>query len=154
MNRKQESGSGRVWFLIIASLAVMAVFLLRLVQLQIIQGEQHLQDADDTITYEFGKDVSVRKIYITFDSNLNRDYKNMPQRILLDETKFRVPETLVKCYKIVGTDSQGNTFTISDDHSHLRFITHDVQWKVSSVELIPLETYGCEEFRVFRFEVE
>ena len=53
MNRKQESGSGRVWFLIIASLAVMAVFLLRLVQLQIIQGEQHLQDADDTITYEF-----------------------------------------------------------------------------------------------------
>jgi hypothetical protein len=31
----------------------------------------------DTITYEFGKDVSVRKIYITFDSNLNRLFGDM-----------------------------------------------------------------------------
>ena len=61
---------------------------------------------------------------------------------------------LIKSYKVVGTDSQGNKFEISDDRCHVRFVTRDVDWKVCSVEFIPLETFGCEEFRVFRFEVE
>lgn len=29
-----------------------------------------------------------------------------------------------------------------------------VDWKGCSVELIPLETHGCGQFRVFRFEAE
>jgi hypothetical protein len=110
--------------------------------------------AGDTIRLDFDKDVEIHKIYMTFDSKLGRHGKNMPCRWKLGEPELKVPETLIKSYKVVGTDSQGNKFEISDDRCHVRFVTRDVDWKVCSVEFIPLETFGCEEFRVFRFEVE
>ena len=110
--------------------------------------------AGATIRYEFGKDMPVRKIYITFDSNLNRTTHNMPSRYPIVEPEYKLPQTLVKHYQVVGTDSQGKRFVIEDDKAHQRFITHDVDWKICSLELIPLETHGCEEFRVFRFEAE
>ena len=110
--------------------------------------------AGDTIRYDFDKDVDIRKISITFDSDLSRGYGDMPCLWRLSDKGLQMPATLVKRYKVVGTDSQANRFEISNDRSRQRFVTHQVAWKVCSVELIPLETYGCEDYRVFRFEVE
>ncbi len=43
---------------------------------------------------------------------------------------------------------------INVDNSHQRFVTHNVNWKIKTLELIPKETHGAKEFRVFRFEFE
>lgn len=120
------------------------------------RGEEHLWKGKegDSVTYTFKEDVNVKKIYLTFDSDLNRDYHNMPCCYPLKETRYVLPETLIKKYKIVGKDSQGNIYNITEDNAHQRFVIHNVDWKVCSVELIPMETYGFKEFRVFRFEVE
>jgi hypothetical protein len=120
------------------------------------RGEEHLWKGKegDSVIYTFKEDVNVKKIYLTFDSDLNRDYHNMPCCYPLKETRYVLPETLIKKYKIVGKDSQGNIYDITEDNAHQRFVIHNVDWKVCSVELIPMETYGFKEFRVFRFEVE
>ena len=78
----------------------------------------------------------------------------MPCNYPLGYNKCLIPNTLVKKYKIVGTDSRGNIYTISQDNSHQRFVTHTVEWRVKTLELIPEETYGDEFFRVFRFDAE
>jgi hypothetical protein len=78
----------------------------------------------------------------------------MPSRYPIVEPEYKLPNTLVNHYQVVGTDSQGNRFVIEDEKSHQRFVTHKVEWHVCKLELIPLETHGCEEFRVFRFEAE
>ncbi len=64
------------------------------------------------------------------------------------------PLTLIKHYKIIGTNSNDETFAIEENASRQRFVTHNVDLTVKTLEFIPLETYGCEEMRVFRFEFE
>lgn len=120
------------------------------------RGEENcwIGRAGDTVRYDFGRDVELHRIYLTFDSDLNRGYHNMPCRWRLSGPECHVPQTLVKRYRLVGTDSRGNRFELGDDRNHQRFVTHDVDWTVSALELIPLETWGCEEYRVFRFEAE
>jgi len=107
----------------------------------------------DYIEYSFDSDVHIRQIRLVFDSNLNRPYHNMPCRVLLKEPNFRLPSTLIKSYKIIGTDSLGNTRIIEVSNSHQRFVRHTVDWKIKTVRLIPLETHGCHEYRVFNFEL-
>lgn len=108
----------------------------------------------DTIRYDFGCDVQINRVYITFDSDLNRDYRNMPCRFPLGEPDCKLPETLIRHYRVVGTDSCGNRFEFEDDKSHQRFVTLPLEWKICTLELIPLETYGYKDYRVFRFEAD
>ena len=61
---------------------------------------------------------------------------------------------LIKSYRIIGTTGDGKEFVIDVDNSHQRFVTHTVDWKVKKLEFIPISTYGRDDFRVFRFEVE
>lgn len=120
------------------------------------RGEEHLWKGKEgeCIVYTFGEDVDVKKIYLTFDSDLNRDYHNMPCCYPLKETRYILPETLMKEYQIVGKDSAGNVYRLTEENSYQRFVTYEVDWKVCSVEFVPLKTHGCKEYRVFRFEVE
>ena len=108
----------------------------------------------DRIVYDFGSDTPVNRIYITFDSNLSRNYRNMPSRFPLNEPDCKLPDTLIKHYKVVGTDSQGNRFEYEDKASHQRFVEIPVDWNIRTLELIPLQTHGCDQFRVFRFEAD
>jgi hypothetical protein len=54
----------------------------------------------------------------------------------------------------VGTTCRGEKMMLEVNESHQRFVTHLVEWKVKEIEFVPISTYGSEEFRVFRFEVE
>ena len=78
----------------------------------------------------------------------------MPCNFKKDRPKSLVPETLIKSYRIVGTNSEGKQNVLEVNDSHQRFVTHLVDWKIKKLELIPISTYGSKEFRVFRFEVE
>ena len=120
------------------------------------RGEEHcwIGAEGETITYTFAEDINIQKIYLTFDSNLNRKYHNMPCNFKLDKPASLVPDTLIKSYRIVGTNSTREQKVLEVHDSHQRFITHMVDWDVNKLEFIPICTYGCKEYRVFRFEIE
>lgn len=107
----------------------------------------------DSIEYRFEQDVPIHELRLVFDSDLNRWYQNMPCRALLYEPDFHLPATLIKAYEIIGTDSSGRTYRLAVNDSHLRFVRHAVDWTVNRIRFVPLETHGCEEFRLFDFEV-
>ena len=109
--------------------------------------------AGDSIEYTFSDAETVREVRLVFDSDLNREYANMPCSIQLNEQDFHLPKTLMKTYRIEAEDENGNVVFLEVDNCYQRFVRHQVEWKVKKIRLIPLETHGCPEFRVFGFEV-
>ena len=107
----------------------------------------------DTVEYEFSSPTDIHKIRLVFDSNLNRDYHNMPCNIKLHEDKFSLPSTLIKEYRIEGYGENGEMKTISVNDNHHRFVLHDVNWRINKIKFIPISTHGDEKFRLFNFEV-
>ncbi len=120
------------------------------------RGEENLWTGKygDNVKYTFEKDTHIREIRLVFDSDLNRRYKNMPCNYPLIQEKFKLPKTLIKKYRIEGTNEKGETVNITVENNHQRLVKFSVDWKVSSVKFIPEETNGCEEFRLFGFEVK
>jgi len=107
----------------------------------------------DTIEYNFNVDTKIQEIRLVFDSDLNRDYHNMPCNYPLEEKRFKLPKTLITKFRIEGVSEDGSTQSISLDKNHQRFVKLPVNWNVKTVRFIPLETNGSAEFRVFGFEV-
>lgn len=120
------------------------------------RGEENLWigEKGEHISYCLEDDVDIREIRLVFDSDLNREYHNMPCNYPLVQKKFKLPTTLIKEYKIEGTNSKGEKFTISVSDNHSRFVRHHIDWKVKKISFIPISTHGCEKFRLFDFEIK
>ena len=108
----------------------------------------------DFIEYKFDKDTDISEIRLVFDSDLNRKYHNMPCNYPLVQTKFKLPNTLIREYVIEGESKSGEKFSIHITDNHQRFVKHKVDWQVKSLKFIPISSHGCEEFRLFDFEVK
>ena len=107
----------------------------------------------DFVEYKFDKNTQIQKIRLVFDSDLNRNYHNMPCCYKLNEPNYKTPSTLVKSYKIIGENEKGDVFDIEVNNNRQRYVLHEVDWNVRSIKLIPKETYGDENFRIFNFEI-
>ncbi len=107
----------------------------------------------DCVEYTLDADTPVKEIRLVFDSDLNRNYHNMPCNYPLVQTGYHIPETLVKAYRIEGISENGDIQTLQINENHQRFVTHKVDWNVKKVCIVPLTTYGCDSFRVFDFEI-
>lgn len=120
------------------------------------RGEENcfIGKAGDVIEYEFETDTQINEIRLVFDSNLNRKEHNMPCCYPLKETRYKVPETLIKSFTISGTKDDGTTVELTVEDNHQRFVKIPVEWKIKKLTFIPTETYGCEDFRLFSFEVK
>ncbi|MBQ7839634.1 MAG: FAD-dependent oxidoreductase [Lachnospiraceae bacterium] len=119
------------------------------------RGEENcwIGNTGDSIEYRFDADTEISQIRLVFDSDLNRDYHNMPQNYPLNQTKFKLPGTLIKEYRIEGVSSDGSVHTLSVSDNHQRFVKHAVDWKARTIRFVPASTHGCEEFRLFGFEI-
>lgn len=106
----------------------------------------------DYLEYTFEEPTEVNSLRLIFDSNLNRKGYNMPCRFLLDTPYLKVPKTLIRSFAIELTDEKGMV-TARTYENHKRFVKLTVGKKVQKVRLIPLSTWGAEDFRVFSFEV-
>ena len=106
----------------------------------------------EVIEYQLEEDTEIEEITLVFDSDLNRDYHNMPCSYPLNETKYKLPKTLIKKYTIEATDCHNKKYSINVDDNHQRMVKHKVNWKVNKIKLIPNTTHGDEAFRVFRFD--
>ena len=107
----------------------------------------------DYIEYSSDMPFEVSNIRIVFDSDLNRDYQNMPCCIKLNEERFRLPKTLVKDFDITLTDEYGEVTVMPFRNVHNRLISLPVNGKYKKVRISPLETYGSEQFGIFDFEI-
>ncbi len=107
----------------------------------------------DTVEYIFDRDTHVSAIRLIFDSDLNRKDHNMPCCYPLEETGYKISETLIKSYEISGIKTDGTVCTLKIEENHQRFVRLNVDWNVSKIRFIPKSTYGCKEFRVFSFEI-
>ncbi len=119
------------------------------------RGEENLWigTKGDFIEYRLDTDTKIDSIRLVFDSELNRKYHNMPCNYPLVQTKFRLPETLIKEYIIQGISEKGEVKELHITDNHRRFVKHSVDWSVSTVRFIPLATHGDEKFRLFSFEI-
>jgi hypothetical protein len=77
----------------------------------------------------------------------------MPCNYPLVQTRFKLPKTLIKEYKIKGISKNGEVKEIHITDNHQRFIKHPVDWDVSTVRFIPIATFGSKDFRLFDFEI-
>ncbi len=121
------------------------------------RGEENLWIGSngDRITYTFEKGVYISKIRLVFDSDLNRKYHNMPCAYPLGGNDQRVPETLIRDYDIVITQKDGNIHTVHQTDNHQRLVWVDIDpelCEIVKLELVPISTWGAEQFRVFGFE--
>jgi hypothetical protein len=106
----------------------------------------------DVLEYTFEGDRRIREIRLVFDNDMNRKYHNMPCNYPLTETRFFLPKTLIKEYRIEGISESGERFDLYVSDNHQRFVRHAVDWKICKLRFVPVSTNGCEEFRVFDFE--
>lgn len=119
------------------------------------RGEENLWigNTGDSIEYTFDDNTEIRNIRLVFDSNLNREYHNMPCYYPLTEEKYKIPATLIKEYVVEGITDNGEVKTIKVENNHQRFVIHNIDWVVKRIRFIPISTYGAGEFRVFGFEI-
>lgn len=119
------------------------------------RGEHNLWigEKDEFLEYKFEKACFVNKVRIIFDSNLNRDYRNMPCNFPLEEKNLKLPETLIKDYSLSYILENGSEEQINVENSHRRFVLHDINKPVKSIRLIPKSTWGDKYFRIFDFEI-
>ncbi len=120
------------------------------------RGEENLWigQSGDVLEYRFEKETDVSLIRLVFDSDLNRKYYNMPCNYPLVQTKFKLPNTLIKSYRIEGEKADGSILSFTVEDNHQRLVRHRVDWSVKSLRFIPLQTHGCNEMRLFDFEIE
>lgn len=107
----------------------------------------------DFLEYKSDKPFLLQGVRIIFDSDLNRDYHNMPCCIKLNEQKFKLPQTLISDFDIVLTDKFARKKKIRVRSSHQRLVKMKISGEYVSVRLVPLKTHGASEFFVFSFEV-
>ena len=60
----------------------------------------------------------------------------------------------MRAYRLEGETENGEKFELEVKNSHSRFVTHKIGKKLKYIELVPTESWGSEEMRVFGFEVE
>lgn len=119
------------------------------------RGDENLWTGQrgDVLEYSLDADTEIREIRLVFDSNLNREYQNMPCSYPLVEKNYKIPPTLIKEYIIEGIGENGERSVIQVENNRKRFVAHRVDWKVKKIRLLPLSAYGCDDLRVFDFEI-
>lgn len=105
------------------------------------------------ITYTFDGMKAVRQARLVFDSDLNRDARNMPSRHHLN-VNWRPPAPLVKAFRIEGCDAAGQWRELHVEAcNYQRLLRVPLAVEVSAVRFVPVQTWGAESCRLFGFEV-
>ncbi|MHC4985902.1 MAG: FAD-dependent oxidoreductase [Planctomycetota bacterium] len=106
------------------------------------------------VTYEFESAVPLREARIVFDSDLNREARNMPWRHSLDEAPWAVPDTLVRAFRIEAQQGDGTWSTVAaESNNYQRLVRVPLDIQATAIRLVPEATWGAESCRVFAFDV-
>ena len=116
------------------------------------------------IAYRFPCPRLVSRVRIVFDSDLNREtlppqeafrHRNMMHNRPLNREDVGVPKTVVRAFRVEGIAPDGSVRVLAEDtNNYQRLRRFAVNGVFTEVRLIPLETWGAPQCRLFAFEVE
>ena len=109
--------------------------------------------AGDAIWYRYDEPVYVDTVRLVFDSNLQRLYHNMPSNYPLNETRYKLPNTLVRRYTVIAETEAGDEAIAEVTDNRRRVAFHTVGKTVKGIRIEPAETWGCPEYRIFAFDI-
>ena len=110
--------------------------------------------AGEYVEYTFAAPTHVERVRLVLDSNLNRNYHNMPCVFRLEEPRYKLPETLLKSYEIVGICDGVETVLERVENNRRRLVYHTVGRQLDAIRVVPLATWGAEDYRIFSMDVE
>ena len=108
-----------------------------------------------SVEYRFAEPQPVGVSRLVFDSHLNRTGQNMPCAYPLQAEPANVPPTMVRAFRIEAEDADGRWAVIhreSDNYQRLVRISMDLTAR--AVRLIPEETWGGDEVRLFAWDLD
>jgi hypothetical protein len=107
-----------------------------------------------SVTYELPSAADIEEARIVFDSDLDRPQRNMRHSYAKGDPPWRVPETLVKSFRIETQDASGVWATAHRaDDSHQRLVQVPLKRSAKAVRLVPESTWGADVARVFAFDI-
>ena len=131
----------------------MFLYLQGVILLQIIRNGKERGEENcfkgEKVTFEFENEEAIEKIRLVFDSDLNREYDNMPSHHQLDEKQYRLPKTLVMSYEIYADGK----LLIKEENNFQRLRWHNLNTKAKKIEVKFLETRGDKDFRIFAVDL-
>lgn len=130
----------------------------------------------DIIEYDFGSARKVFRARIVFDSNLNRlirkkklsakkvngngdpaatATREMRCCYPIDAEPKKVPESMVKAFRIEAKDADGNWKVVySETNNYQRLVKIPLDVETLAVRLVPQSTWGSDSVNIFAWEVE
>lgn len=109
----------------------------------------------DRLTYTFDQAIHLKRIRLVFDSDLNRDYDNMPCRFPLKQEKYKVPKTMIKGYRILAKTHDGEKILAEITNNYQRLNQLNLtETEAVSVSVEITDTWGNETVKIFAFDVE
>lgn len=118
----------------------------------------------DAAEYLFDGTAHISEVRIVFDSDLNRaecdrayggnsEYAQGRYYRALQDPPLRVPSTLVKAFRIETLWQDGKWHTVAKvADNHQRLVRMPLNCEACGIRLVPMETWGAAECRVFAFE--
>ena len=106
------------------------------------------------VQYAFDRPQRIESLRLVFDSHFNRNYHNMPSCYPLHETKYRMPETLMREYDVVGLLDGKEIPLLQVRENRCRLCRHEIGRTLDAVRVIPRRTWGSPAARILAMDVE
>jgi hypothetical protein len=143
--------------------------LTRLARLHGGDGVEHLRDgydrpcekrahawhakAGEAATFEWSQEVAIGGLRLVFDSDLNQP-KRMPCSVPLQGNRCGVPAGMVKSFRVETLHADGTWATVyREPGNYQRLVRVPLGVKAAALRLVPEETWGAAEARIFSVDV-
>jgi hypothetical protein len=109
---------------------------------------------DSWIEYKFAEMEKINKMRFVFDSDLNRTEKNMPCNYPLHDNLRKVPETIIRKFRIEAMKDNGQWETVlCVDNNYQRLVRIKLDIIASAVRFIPEQTWGSKTTHIYAWDV-
>ncbi len=90
-----------------------------------------------------------------FDSDLNRQIKNMPCSYPINSKNLTVPATIIRKFRVEAKNESGQWNTVlSIDNNYQRLVNIKTDITTFAARFIPEETWGSEKAHLFAWDVK
>ncbi len=116
------------------------------------------------VEFDFGTEKPIEQVRLVFDSDLNRrtwndvdkNIKRFPMRcnVFQHQKPLSIPQTLIKSFRLEVFEGEDRWRTVyREDCNYQRLVRVNLDLSASRIRLVPETTWGCEDARLFAFDV-
>lgn len=105
------------------------------------------------VEYAWNQTVKVQDVRLIFDSDLNRNIKNMPSYYRLEALKYGPPESLVKAFAVECRGTSGEWELVYEtENNYQRRVCVKVGKDITALRLRIISSHGADRIRVFAMD--